>query len=114
MKLEITEKGCYGPNDKPYQIGDIVEIKGDVIPASFVNKARPVGRVAVTNPATGNAPGGKSQERIALEARAAELGLTVHPNAKDETVSAKIKEAEEAAAEAQRKAAEAAAAGGAQ
>jgi len=98
MRVEITQKGALG-SEGEHKVGDIVTVKGDKIPGYLINKCRPIGRVAVTNPADDAAPGGdKSPERLALEARSAELGITVHPQAKDETLAKKIAEAEAEAA----------------
>ena len=77
MKIQITMKGANGHN-----VGDVVEIKGDKIPAWALNKCvkvaeKPVAqakadadakakadadaaKTAVTNPAKGAMPGGPS------------------------------------------------------
>ena len=77
MKIQITMKGASGHN-----VGDVVEIKGDKIPAWALNKCvkvaeKPVAqakadadakakadadaaKTAVTNPAKGAMPGGPS------------------------------------------------------
>lgn len=48
MKIRIT-----GPDANGHEIGEIVEVEGDTMPAWAVGKAEPVEtkRVAVTNPA---------------------------------------------------------------
>ena len=53
MKYEITRRGVYDAKGKAFEIGDIVDIKGDDIPGWLVNKAEPVKaeKKAVTNPA---------------------------------------------------------------
>lgn len=103
MKIEITQKGAFGrkgDREVEHEVGEIVTVKGDEIPSYLIGKARPIGKVAVTNPKEGAVPGGgeKSPEREALEARCKELGIAVHPQAKDETLTAKIAEAEAEAA----------------
>lgn len=52
MKLEITQAGARMAG-KELEKGAIIEIKGDEIPASLVNKAVAVkgGKTAITNPA---------------------------------------------------------------
>jgi hypothetical protein len=53
MKLEITQAGVR-MDGKEIAVGQVVEIKGDDMPASLVNKAAiVVGKTAVTNPAKG-------------------------------------------------------------
>ncbi|MCC0013878.1 MAG: hypothetical protein H6881_08370 [Rhodobiaceae bacterium] len=54
MKLEITEKGIFDQNGKRVPVGTEIEVKGDTIPAAFVNKCRVIGKaskksVPVTN-----------------------------------------------------------------
>lgn len=56
MKLEITHTGARDLDGKKLSVGDVVEIKGDKVPGHLVNKCKPVGRVAVTNPAKSPAP----------------------------------------------------------
>lgn len=77
MKLEITQPGVTGP-EGPMPVGTVVEIEGDTVPGWLVNKAAPVGRVAVTNPAEGAIPGAtgpepSAQERQELLGEAAKL-----------------------------------------
>lgn len=54
MKIEITHADCAG-----HEIGDIIEVEGDKMPAWAEGKARVTGvgakRVTVTNPAKGKA-----------------------------------------------------------
>jgi hypothetical protein len=63
MKLEITEKGIFDQNGKEAEVGSIIDVKGDAVPAWLVNKCRIVGgkgKTPVTNPAkeaTGPAAG---------------------------------------------------------
>jgi len=97
MKLEITQKGAFGP-DGEHEVGEIVEVKGDKIPGYLISKCRPVGKVAVTNPASGAAPGGdKSEERLALEAEAKELGIKSAHLFGDEKLAEAVAEAKKAA-----------------
>lgn len=72
MKVEITQKGAHGPKGE-HKVGDTVTIDGDVIPGYLVGKCRPLGRVAVTNPASGSAPGTEDEELKGLRARYTEL-----------------------------------------
>lgn len=58
MRVQITQKGCYDDAGERIPVGTIIEVKGDAMPASFINKACPVGKVAVTNPAKGAVPEG--------------------------------------------------------
>lgn len=54
MKLEITQKGIFDQNGKEAEVGSIIDVKDDTVPAWLVNKCRPVGgsgKKAVTNPA---------------------------------------------------------------
>jgi hypothetical protein len=54
MKLEITEKGIFDQNGKEAEVGSVIDVKGDEVPAWLVNKCRVVGgkgKAAVTNPA---------------------------------------------------------------
>ena len=57
MKIEITQSDADG-----HKVGDIVDVKGDKIPAWAINKCSVVGnaKTAVTNPAKGAMPGGPS------------------------------------------------------
>lgn len=38
MKIKITRKGVHDKDGKPVAIGTEIDIKGDSLPASFVNK----------------------------------------------------------------------------
>ena len=38
MKVKVTQKGLYGEDNKPLEVGDVVNIKGDKLPAHMVNK----------------------------------------------------------------------------
>lgn len=40
MKLEVTEKGVYGADGEAVPVGTILDVKGDKIPPSLVNKVR--------------------------------------------------------------------------
>lgn len=54
MKIEITQKGVFDGNGKEVEIGTVITVKGDTIPAWLVSKGRAVGgegKTAVTNPA---------------------------------------------------------------
>ncbi len=56
MKLIITESGVRRAGEELAK-GAEIEIEGDVIPASLINKVQPVGgRIAITNPAEGGLP----------------------------------------------------------
>lgn len=70
MKVEITQRGAHGPEGE-HKVGETVTIKGDVIPAYLVGKCRPVGKVAVTNPKEGAAPGG-TDKKAEADKKAAE------------------------------------------
>lgn len=57
MDIEITEKGVYwlvNGVETRLAVGTVISVKGDTLPASFVNKARIVGKksgvMVVTNP----------------------------------------------------------------
>lgn len=103
MKLEITQKGAFGP-DGEHEVGETITVKGDKIPGYLISKCRPVGRVAVTNPKDDAAPGGgKSPEREALEAKAKELGVKSAHLFGDEKLAQAVADAE-AEAEAAKKA----------
>lgn len=53
MKLTITQAGVRR-DGKELDIGDVIEIEGDAIPPSLINKAEMMGeRTAITNPAEG-------------------------------------------------------------
>lgn len=59
MKIEITEKGVYDRKGERIPVGTEITVKGDTVPAAFVNKCRVIGEkpakgVAVTNPAGGD------------------------------------------------------------
>lgn len=57
MKVEITERGVFDAKGKRIEVGAVLTVKGDEIPAYLVNKCRvvspskPVKAAAVTNPA---------------------------------------------------------------
>lgn len=59
MKVKITMKGVFGVDGKEVPVGTVIDVKGDAMPASLVNKAeivggsKPTGKTAVTNPAKG-------------------------------------------------------------
>lgn len=73
MKVEITEKGVFEGRDE-VPVGEIVDVEGDKIPPFLVGKCRPLGKVAVTNPAAGAVPvdpapsGAERQELLKLAA----------------------------------------------
>lgn len=105
MKIKITKGGLYGAEGE-IPVGTELTVKEE--PKAWAGRYEVVsgGKTAVTNPANGAQP---SPERLALEARCKELGITVHPQAKDETLAGKIAEAEaKAKADAEAKAKKAA------
>ena len=56
MKIRITKAGCQGKDGKPLDVGTELDVDGDTMPASYVNKAEEVKakkaeKTAVTNPA---------------------------------------------------------------
>lgn len=60
MKLKITKPGYHDQDGKPVEVGTIVTIKGDGIPASLLNKCEVIGdESAGKEPATGQKPAGK-------------------------------------------------------
>lgn len=73
MKLEITQPGARDAEGKEMPIGTEVNIEGDAIPGWLINKARPVGKVAITNPAKGAVPIAPDQGRMVLLGEASKL-----------------------------------------
>lgn len=63
MKVEITQPGARDAEGKAIPVGATVEIKGEKVPGYLVNKCRPLGKIAVTNPAENAIPGASAQER---------------------------------------------------
>ena len=63
MKLEITKKGYHDKAGRKVDVGTIINVKGDEIPAGLVNKCRVVsetkGKTAITNPAQGGEGSGE-------------------------------------------------------
>lgn len=48
MKLQVTEKGVHDAEGKRVPVGAIIDVDGDVVPPSLVNKVRPVAEVERT------------------------------------------------------------------
>ncbi len=40
MKVKITQKGLYGSDNKPLEVGSVVNVQGDKLPAHMVNKVQ--------------------------------------------------------------------------
>ena len=58
MKLKITKPGYHDKNSKPVEVGTIVSVSGDRIPASLLNKCEVVGEETEgKEPVTGQKPG---------------------------------------------------------
>lgn len=56
MKLRITHPGYHDKDGKPVEVGEIITVKGDDIPASLLNKAEVVAEDPKgKEPATGQA-----------------------------------------------------------
>jgi hypothetical protein len=55
MKIEITEQGVYGADGNEIEVGTILTVEGEAVPAWLINKGRIVadskGKMPVTNPA---------------------------------------------------------------
>lgn len=57
MKLKVTKPGYHDQDGNPVEVGTIITVKGDEIPASLVNKADVVTDDAKgKEPATGKKP----------------------------------------------------------
>ena len=48
MKLQITEKGVHDAKGNRVPVGEIIDVQGDVVPPSLINKVRPVAEVERT------------------------------------------------------------------
>lgn len=54
MKFQVTQKGVYDAKGEMIEIGRVIEVKGDAMPAYLVGKAVDVTDAkAITNPAKG-------------------------------------------------------------
>lgn len=71
MKLKITQEGVRA-NGKPLDVGALVEVNGDTVPASLVGKS------IVVDTDTAETDGGN--ERAELKKQAAELGIEFAKN----------------------------------
>jgi len=58
MDLKITESGVFDADNTELEIGSVITVEGDEIPAYLLNKAE---KVAVTNPADTGA-----EEKVAV------------------------------------------------
>lgn len=71
MKLKITKPGYHDKNGKPVEVGTIVPVSGDQIPASLLNKCEVVGEDTKDKDwATGQNPGPTVEEYVAAGYRA--------------------------------------------
>lgn len=48
MKLEVTERGMRDQDGKPIEVGTVLTVKADAIPASMINKVRQLGGIGQT------------------------------------------------------------------
>ena len=86
-KENLSKTLIIGFDNAGYEVGDIDKLRENKIVDGYFND----GLLVELKPKKQKAE--KSEERIALEAEAEELGLTFPANIKDETLAAKIAEA---------------------
>lgn len=99
MKLKVTEKGV-SQDGKDIDVGEVLTIKGDVIPPSLVGKVAEVegGRTAIINPDNGGEPKVyEEMTRADLDALAAERGVETKDAKNKGDVIAALQLADEAA-----------------
>jgi len=55
MKIQVTERGVHGPDGAEIEVGTTMDVKGDTMPDSYVNKAIVVhgkeSKTMIVNPA---------------------------------------------------------------
>ena len=57
MRLKITKSGYHDKDDQPVEVGTIITVKGDDVPAALVNKCEIIADDAKgKEPATGQKP----------------------------------------------------------
>ena len=104
MNLKITKPGYHDKNGKLVEVGTIVSVSGDRIPASLLNKCEVVAEDAKgKEPVTGQNPGPTVEEYVAAGYRAENYPPQGHePRSTPEEIAAAI-EAQKAADEAAKK-----------
>jgi hypothetical protein len=98
MKVRITEKGVNDSNNNTIPVGTIIDVPGDTIPASLVNKCVVAeiitGQAGAGNPMTKAEQKALQKEIAARTDVATVLGVTVDPNWTLEQINAAITAAE--------------------
>ncbi|MFN4062348.1 MAG: hypothetical protein ACK4IA_16565 [Paracoccus hibiscisoli] len=104
MKLKITKPGYHDQKGKPVEVGTVITVQGDTVPASLLNKCEVLdGDTKGKDWATGQNPGPTVEEYVAAGYRAENYPPQgFEPRSTPEEIAAAI-EAQKAADEAAKK-----------
>lgn len=89
MKIRVTEAGVYDQNGDMIEVGTVLTIRAEDMPASFLNKAVVVDE-AKTKVKAPVFEAQKSEQRLELEKQAADLELTYDAGVADDVLKAMI------------------------